>query len=114
MKRMTSWDHWEDDPQLVELHKALEETLVPVSPRSGFVQGLRSRLLAPQEAEKSHLTDLAILSVVGIASSVLVVILGVKAGMALLGMLGLLNQMKQQAQKDQNSSPFQSAYRKAG
>lgn len=72
------WKMWEDD---AGLEAELNALLQPVEPRPDFVRGLHGRLVkgeVPPALESNLLRNL-IYAVVGVVSSVVIVITGVKA-----------------------------------
>lgn len=86
------------------LEAYLQDNLGTVRPRPEFVKDLQSRLRysEPEEASSSNWMQLLLFGLVGLSSSVLIVLAGIKAVMALLVALGVLRQVKEHSQTEQS------------
>lgn len=103
MNQFIQWESLEGEPDFAQMEAFLVSTLVPVVPRAGFVRDLRRRLLnhAPVYGTESHGLRNGILAIAGLATSVLILIAGVRATLTLLSSLGILHQVKDQVKQNQ-------------
>jgi hypothetical protein len=94
---MNQKTQWRNPYDVNSLEALLEKTLVPVQPRQTFISNLHQKLTNP-EARKSSPSPLQLflLGAAGVATSVLLVVTGIRATVTLLGALGVLRQMKEQ------------------
>lgn len=103
-------------PDLSELEAYLQATLQPVSPRPGFVHALRGRLFSQQgdagqgaAGRQAGVLQVAVFAIAGLATTVLVVVTGIKATAAILGALGLLHHVQQSREPAAQPVPLQPA-----
>lgn len=103
MSKKILWGSFEDQPDLTNLEAYLKASLLPVTPRPGYVRDLHKRLLSSKNTKEGedHGLRNGLLAVAGLATSVLILIAGVRATIAFLSSMGILHQVKEHVQQNQ-------------
>jgi hypothetical protein len=93
-----------------ELESVLGATLRPVAPRSTFISGLRTQLVSEAQTRKPVLANfhLFLLMMVGITSSILLILAGVRAIIGIIGAMNILRLVGDQANQKNALSASQS------
>jgi hypothetical protein len=105
MRTLITWPWWprrKEIPveEVEEIEAKLQENLVPVKPRSAFVSSLKERILTAPEPKLPSMPpalQYSILGALGLFSSVLIVVTGIRATVTLIGALGLISQLRKRS-----------------
>ena len=102
MRTLIKWPLWPRRKELTqkeieEMEAKLQESLVPVTPRPTFVSALKGRLMTAPEPKLPSMPpalQYTILGGLGLISSILIVVTGIRAAVTLIGALGLISQLR--------------------
>jgi hypothetical protein len=97
MNRMLKRNRVENN---VYLESYLQSAMQPVAPRSAFVSGLKTRLIAASENKEANrqVFGYVILALIGVAGGALFLATGLRAVLSLAGALGLVKLARDHAQ----------------
>ena len=90
-----------NNPTLQGLESYLYETLKPVKPRHEFIEGLKGRVVVETNKNRSPSNPLqtTLIIAVGVISSVIILITGIRAALTLLDSIKILRLSRYQAKR---------------
>jgi len=96
----------ERDTDFSDIEADLRDFLKPVEPRPSFVSESRIRLVRASLQKRSHwmMIQLVLLVIAGLTSSLLILVVGVRAVITLIGMLGMINLAREQSSQKRSIS----------
>ena len=105
MRPLITWPWWprrKEIPleEVEEMEAKLKESLVPVNPRPVFVSALKERILTAPEVKLPSMPpalQYSILGALGLFSSILIIVTGIRATVTLIGALGLISQLRKRS-----------------
>ena len=86
-----------DQEEIGRMEEVMQESLVLVKPHPAFISKLKERILSapePSVPSKAPVLQYALFGFVGIFSSILIIVTGIRAMITLLGALGIISQMR--------------------
>jgi hypothetical protein len=111
MRWLLNWRRKLDDQEVTELETMLDATLLPITPRPGFVQELRYGLLnyspvSISREPKFHERILLVLA--GIFSIAFFISMSIQSIVAIIGAISMLHYFRRQTQKKRITTTIQS------
>jgi len=108
MKRRAYYKTKGFEPDFPTIETYLGSALRPIQPRDTFVAGLRSRLVTQALTRRVGLSTLQyiLLALIGVSSTVLLILSGARAIAGVLGVLGLLRLSYTQTKKKVSTFPI--------
>ena len=89
-----------DQEEMVKMEEIMQESLVPITPRPAFISALKERILSAPEPKVPSMApalQYTLLGFIGLFSSLLIIVTGIRATITLLGALGIISQMRKRS-----------------